>query len=920
MGDDTWLSVFPKTFEENMTFPFDSFNVEDLHTVDNGVVSHLFPLLSTPSPEFDFLIGHFLGVDHVGHRVGPNHPSMHAKLTQMNQVLQRVVDLLPTDTLLVVLGDHGMDASGDHGGDGILETSAGVWMYSSGASLRYPTPSASGSPNSVLSSGGGLGKIPGGLLEYATFPEATKAFRRIQQIDLVPTLSLLLGLPIPFNNLGSIIPELFFRPAPSRSSPHPHSNLKDTTLEKALRKNAEQIMTYLETYRASASGGELDESWKEVVDLYKLIGSEEFRKRKEESRLVGLMNFNRFALGVCRRMWAQFDAGLMGMGLVLLGMTLCESWGMYTGLKAFASGKGSWKPWARQRAQWMGGAGLIGGLLGAFASSAVGYGWVHLSIFGGTLLASMAGIMHSPPALLSLSSLSFKTLTPIVILVVHSLCFFSNSFTFWEDRIVSFLSISSIVPYALAGFTSPILRLRKRILGFSLLYAVCVRLIGWSSVCREEQQPWCDVTFYTSESGSAAPRLAIYLAVPSVFLLAYGVKRVLGTTKSEGGIAGFTKGYVVMPAMLAGSVAWLLEYYSLVGEGGGGWEAMVRVWRTWLARGSLSLLILLGIPLWFMHPVSLTIQLSDRPQDQAPTQGGKGAKKQVTVLGYANAFGSPLFAFWFIWVGVVWVCTQLMGQVVLVLGCVALMSWLEVLDGVKDSEAVEKAFSVGRPPLPSSSTNGEYPSTNGQDATRTDGGEEEDFSPPFTFGWTLPLCLLGLQMFFGTGHQGTISSIQWKSAFLVSGEVIYPWSVLTVLINSVGMVGVFVGLASGLVVVWCVLPRNEGRGDSSKASTSTTSSTTTTTTTKTQTETQTLPTPLLLLPSLSVHIYFHTLLLASSAASAILRRHLMVWKVFAPRFMLGVVLMGVVDLGAVLGLAGVWRVRRVVRGVLRGMR
>ena len=44
MGDDSWMSVFPDTFEANMTFPFDSFNVEELHTVDDGVIRHLFPL------------------------------------------------------------------------------------------------------------------------------------------------------------------------------------------------------------------------------------------------------------------------------------------------------------------------------------------------------------------------------------------------------------------------------------------------------------------------------------------------------------------------------------------------------------------------------------------------------------------------------------------------------------------------------------------------------------------------------------------------------------------------------------------------------------------------------------------------------------------------------------------------------------
>jgi len=46
----------------------------------------------------------------------------------------------------------------------------------------------------------------------------------VNQIDLTPTLSLLLGLPIPQNNLGNIIPQLF-----------------DGQLSKALNINAIQV-------------------------------------------------------------------------------------------------------------------------------------------------------------------------------------------------------------------------------------------------------------------------------------------------------------------------------------------------------------------------------------------------------------------------------------------------------------------------------------------------------------------------------------------------------------------------------------------------------------------------------------------------------------------------------------------------------
>lgn len=40
MGDDTWESLFPKRFHRSLPFP--SFNVKDLHTVDNGILQHLY--------------------------------------------------------------------------------------------------------------------------------------------------------------------------------------------------------------------------------------------------------------------------------------------------------------------------------------------------------------------------------------------------------------------------------------------------------------------------------------------------------------------------------------------------------------------------------------------------------------------------------------------------------------------------------------------------------------------------------------------------------------------------------------------------------------------------------------------------------------------------------------------------------------
>lgn len=65
--------------------------------------------------DWDIVIAHMLGVDHVGHTYGPNHPVMQTKLTQMDGFLRQVINTIDDRTLLMVLGDHGMTHDGNHG-------------------------------------------------------------------------------------------------------------------------------------------------------------------------------------------------------------------------------------------------------------------------------------------------------------------------------------------------------------------------------------------------------------------------------------------------------------------------------------------------------------------------------------------------------------------------------------------------------------------------------------------------------------------------------------------------------------------------------------------------------------------------------------------------------------------------------------
>ncbi len=844
MGDDTWTTVFPTSFEPNMSYPYDSFNVEDLHTVDEGVVEHLFPLLRNDTIPWDFLIGHFLGVDHVGHRLGPDHPVMKAKLEQMDNVLRSVVDLLDDDTLLVLMGDHGMDRKGDHGGDTELEVTAAVWFYSKGRPVFNPVASISPS-----------------LLPMSTFPGALIPHRSIQQIDLVPSLALMLGLPIPFNNLGSIVPELFW------------DDIAGQRFDQALRLNVEQLKRYLQTYRAGPHGSELDASWSILETLYAQTTAEGLEptvekdgswaslkdlwgtvsEDKESVKTWSAMNnYLRTTLAICRHLWAQFNITLITMGLVLLvsgTVAIAALWLKLGQLK---------DDWEAQTDGFLreGMYGLaVGIILGTASlllwSSAKGVEPWQTVLFAGSVTSCLAVIISARPKL----SLSHLKSFPIV-LVLHAAAFASNSFTVWEDRIITFLLLSTLAPSVLTGFAAPTARLRYRILGFSVLFAVCVRLIAISTVCREEQQPHCHVTFFASATITASPTPVLVLAIPTALALPYFIRRILRISQSDKGLAAIFLPWILPAILLQGAAAWLLEWAEssdIVPE----YVSLVRIARTLLGWGAIGGALAIGASLWRVIPLCLHVSAS---QPTSPTE-----KTEVTVLGFSNAFGSPYLMFWCIALGVFYAVNQLTAQIVLGLTTVAIVAYLEVLDSVHDVNNLNIAFASS---TPSSILDMESPR----------GGNSA-----VVFSEITPLALLALHTFYATGHQSTISSIQWKAAFVLTSTLKYPISPVLVVLNEFSA-QFLLALGTPLVALWNLAPLPhptaivQARRESVRA-------------------------------ALGMMLYHGTLLLGSAVASAWLRRHLMVWKIFAPRFMNAAATLAVVDLALLLGIGvGVSRI------------
>ncbi|KAI0703402.1 hypothetical protein BC835DRAFT_1318639 [Cytidiella melzeri] len=830
MGDDTWLTVYPDSFAANMSFPYDSFNVEDLHTVDDGVTEHIFPLLRDASKPWDLLIGHFLGVDHVGHRVGPDHAVMKAKLEQMDRVLRDIVDSLDDDTLLVLMGDHGMDRRGNHGGDAELEVTSALWFYSKGQPLLHPSAA-----------------IHEHLAPRSLFPGAFVSHRSVQQIDVVPSLSLLLGLPIPYNNLGSIIPELFW------------DDKDGARFNQALELNAAQIREYLHTYRASPHGGELDDAWSSLERLWNMTLLD-----TSEPRWIALDDYMRGTLATCRHLWAQFNIVLITMGLILMTLSTFVTWGMWCSL---SMGKDGWDDGAGRfllRSAYAAGMAAVIGIFNIPIRHLLGTDALQPIIFSAALGAVLAGTMSTFPTF----SISMFKSFPLP-MILHAATFASNSFTVWEDRIISFLLLSTIVPSVLVGFAAPTSRLRYRILGFSGLYAACVRLMAVSTICREEQQPNCTVTFYASASFTAPPMPAVILSIPVALTLPWIIRRFLRISQSDKGVATIFLPYIMPAVLLQGSVAWLLEWAEISNLLNPYWFGPMRTSRTILGWGATLTTLCLGGLLWFTVPLCLQVSA----KDSAGVSGAK-EKKEVAVVGFSNAFGSPYIIFWCVPFGLCYVASQPAAQVALGLSAIALLAYLEVVDSVRDVRALDAAFSSS---TPSSMLNMD---------TLPNGSASVSFSE------ITPLALLALHTFHATGHQSTISSIQWKVGFVLTPTMSYVLSPLTIITNTFGP-QFLLGMTAPLIALWNLAPLphpasyEQARRESVRA-------------------------------ALGMMLYHSALLVGSAVTAAWLRRHLMVWKIFAPRFLNAAFSLLAVDAGVLVGVGlGVSRISERV-GLLFG--
>lgn len=816
LGDDTWVSLFPGYFQPNLSRAYDSFNVWDLHTVDEGVLEHIFPLMEPRhSSEWDVTIGHLLGVDHAGHRYGPNHPAMTAKLGQMDLFIRRLAESIDQDTLLVVMGDHGMDGKGDHGGESDDEVEAALWMYS-----KQPV----------------FGRTQ---LDFAT-PPATAKIRPVNQIDLVPTLALLLGIPIPYNNLGRPIEEAF---AGAKGESWDH-------LAAASGMTSAGIRRYQASY-FEARGLQPNSAPGSPASLW--ANAEDIVHRSTESRewtalYAAYTAYQGETLRICKDLWARFDVPNMILGIVVMALgvlvlvlyvsrdededfavlddidlDLAENTLELQGVSVDADAA-SYKTLTEALVK----SGLLSGLIIGLASSAVLTFTGSDEWFRAAAVTAIGSTTSVTITLLSSGGKSFRNILPdnfwgwlsVVFALSQSVGFASNSYTVWEDSISLFFLATFGITSAMAALRRPTMRERALGIYHSLLFVVLSRVASFSKLCREEQMPYCESTYYASaNSSTSAPwqliiPFAVFLILPSI------IKSYLQASRSYEGLAPVWVGYAFRAILLLSAGYWALD-----AAGNGDWlpsisDATFKTIHVSIAQLVLALALVAGSTAFIWAPPCVSIL----------TTSASSRTAQVSVIGYGNAHGARYLLLPLNIAGACILLTKPMGS-----GALAIMVW-QVLALAEILDANELAA--------------------------------ETIGP-------VTLALLGNYHYFKTGHQAVLASIQWDAAFIPSAVIRYPWTPLAVALNH--FAGQILACAAlPLLVLWKVSPRRKGALEAVSR-------------------------------ALAVFVAYYALQsLATMAWAGHLRRHLMLYRVFSPRFMMAAAVLLVVDLvGIIVALLGV---------------
>ncbi|KAI4467979.1 phosphatidylinositol glycan [Holotrichia oblita] len=186
-------------------------------------------------------------------------------------VQRNITRHMADNVILFVIGDHGMTATGDHGGESENEVTAALFVYA---------------------------KVP--LIDQTQ--------DSVKQIDLIPTLATILGIPIPYSNLGTVITSCL--PLPTTKI------INWTDMSSTIWANVQQMTAYIRDY--SSLSTIFDTEKIEQLNIKYTILKDQFSKNiNNEVFVYNCINYMSELREMCEHVWIQFDSFSMTRGLLL---------------------------------------------------------------------------------------------------------------------------------------------------------------------------------------------------------------------------------------------------------------------------------------------------------------------------------------------------------------------------------------------------------------------------------------------------------------------------------------------------------------------------------------------------------------------------------------------------------------------------
>ena len=484
---------------------------------------------------------------------------------------------------------------GDHGGDSMKELSSAMFLYS----------------------------------KQQLLPQPSVEFKSVDQIDFVPTFAMLMGIPIPFSNIGAPITSLLQMPYTGSTSEFFNS----------MYETFAQMKTYIRTYSKTRKDyspevlEDLRPMDKAILQKYALFQEgAELGNEDLEDLLKNFVSYFKHVKEICHTNWVHFDFIMITLGIVASCLTLVLGLLIHAVLSRGLSDRTSqaWFNLTIFISIFSVIITVLGGIYNVGLFLTLGYVSLTLPLFVfclTTLCVKKPVIprKNTKPPTEAPKSFFLPFIFGLLIFLLH----FSNSFVVSEDKICVFLFASILIAHCINNIQPrkiienykeksetyiEFYRRKTVIVLFAILSAILLRFTLVNRRCREEQW-WCHDIKEGTKAHPSQIAVVISLAILATFL--YGINLLL---KQAGNLAGYSASIQAL-RFIPALVAVLIGAHWFLGLAPSGFLSQLKTWQLILPAQVCFGLLCLGCVILYFKPLTFTMIMSDPSTDINPNIG-----------------------------------------------------------------------------------------------------------------------------------------------------------------------------------------------------------------------------------------------------------------------------------------------------------